>query len=160
MESPRYATAPGAGIKAESGRGMKIDKRRPYLDGYEHEWFKECSKREDSREFELGRCYQKHIDEDRRHFRTSDLTVSDLCQWLSNEAIPCIANEGVVWLMHFISLGARTAEYREKVEFVEMELRAIVEYHCMEDMKDRINPESYALMEKDLEAAKTFYEIH
>ena len=150
----------GTGIGTESGRGMKIDKRRPYLDGYEHEWFKECSKREDSKEFELEQSYQKTIDIDTHYFNTSDLSVQSLCEWLSNEAFPCIANEGVVWLMHFISLGARTAEVGEKVEFVELELRAIVEYHCMEDMKDRINPESYGLMEKDLEAAKTFYEIH
>lgn len=136
-----------------------MDRRRPYLDGYEHEWFKECSKREDSKESELGQRYQENIDEDRRYFRTSDLSVADLCKWLSNGAIPCIANEGVIWLMHFISLGARTAEVGEKVEFVELELRAIVEYHCMEDMKDRINPESYALMEQDLKKATEFYGI-
>ena len=152
----------GTGIGTESGRGMKIDKRRrPYLDGNEYELFEQCSKRRESKESELKRSYQRRTDGDKRYFRTyTHLTVSDLCQWLSNDDFPCIASEGVAWLMHFISLGARTAEYHEKVEFVELELRAIVEYHCMEDMKDRINPESYGLMEKDLEAAKTFYEIH
>ena len=139
---------------------MKIDKRRrPYLAENEYELFEQCSKREESKEFERKCSYKKRADEDREYFATTDLSISGLCKWLSNDSVPNIANEGVIWLMHFISLGARTAEVGEKVEFVELELRAIVEYHCMENMKDRINPESYALMEKDLKKATEFYGI-
>ena len=75
------------------------------------------------------------------------------------ESLESLANEGVYYLMHFISLGAILKQKGERVDFVGAELCHIQESKKLELLKCRINEQSYLQMEQELQELIEYYTV-
>lgn len=146
------------GPKRKKEKAIKLNQRYPYL-----ETNLELSK------FEKARTKFDDVDADRQLDYTffKDMTAKNItgrgdcfgsaCIAESKSVMESIANEGVYYLMHFIALGALSAEKGERVDFVEMELRHIQQSGKLELLKCRINEQCFAQMEEDLQRALEYY---
>ncbi len=85
------------------------------------------------------------------------LDFRSACLTECNRSLERLANEGVYYLMQFISLGALSKECLQKVDFIAAELIHIQATGHLPLLKGRINDESYAQMEQDLQEALAFY---
>jgi hypothetical protein len=133
-----------------------MKKRRPYITcESEQRLFDDHAKSHICAKRDLTFRYSKEFHE--HYFKTmDDLTFRDINLWMCNDDLRWIAVNSAAWLHLFIALGAISAEYSEKVDFVEDEIRDIITNNHMERLKDRLWPEDYEAMEKDLEHAGRF----
>lgn len=136
--------------------------RRPYITcESELELYNDCKNRMCTVEKDLKLNYKK-IKEQNRHFILRDnleFTFYETTLWICNDDLHIIANEGVYYLMTFISLGILGVEFNENVDFIKMELRYILEKKLLENSKERINIESFIEMQRDLNGIQRHFDI-
>ncbi|MBQ7935698.1 MAG: hypothetical protein IJ333_05050 [Clostridia bacterium] len=136
--------------------------RRPYITSEsELELYNDCKNRICTVEKDLKLNYKK-IKEQNRHFVLRDnleFTFYETTLWICNDDLHIIANEGVYYLMTFISLGILGVEFNENVDFIKMELRYILEKKLLENSKERINIESFIEMQQDLNGIQRHFDI-
>ena len=136
--------------------------RRPYItEGYEQDLFDNASKYSDNIEDDLKLEYSKikEIKETEILSNRSWLSFCDILIKQCNDDLCCIANHGVYYLMVFISLGALSAKYGEKVDFVRIELKYILDHNLIGELKDRIHTMCYLDMMKDITVIRSYYEL-
>lgn len=90
-------------------------------------------------------------------YEQSNLVFRDACINECKNSLERLANEGVYYLMHFISLGVLSKYNLQKVDFIEAELKHIQKSGRPALLKSRINDQSYGQIEKDLQEALDFY---
>ncbi len=136
--------------------------RRPYITcESELELYNDCKNHICLVEKDLKLNY-KNIKELNRHFilrNNLELSFYETSLWICNDDLHVIANEGVYYLMIFISLGILCVEFNENVSFIKMELKYILEKKLLEKLKERINIESYIEMQEDLNDIQQFFGI-
>ncbi len=104
----------------------------------------------------------KQIKEQNKHFVSRDyteLTFYEISLYICNNDLHLIANEGVYYLMIFISLGSLSMDFNENIDFIKMEINYILEKNLLENLKERINKESYIEMQHDLNNIKQHFGI-
>ena len=136
--------------------------RRPYITCQsELELYNDRKKRICTVEKDLELNYKK-IKEQNRHFILRDnleFTFYETTLWICNDDLHLIANEGVYYLMIFISLGILCVEFNENVSFIKMELKYILGKKLLEKLKERINIESYIEMQEELNDIQQYFGI-
>lgn len=103
--------------------------------------------------------YKKLKEQNKRFiFRDyTELTFYEISLWICNDALHLIANEGVYYLMTFISLGILSVEFNENVDFIKIELKYIFDNELINKMKHRINAQSYLDIINDASIVKSYY---
>ena len=136
--------------------------RRPYITGESDlELYNNCKNHIYVAEQDLKLNYKK-IKELNKHFilrDNLDLSFYETSLRICNDDLHIIANEGVYYLMIFISLGVLSVEFNENVDFIKIELKYILENNLLEKLKERINRESYIDMQQDLYNSKQYLGI-
>ena len=136
--------------------------RRPYITGESDlELYNNCKNHICVAEQDL-KLNNKKIKELNKHFilrDNLDLSFYETSLWICNDDLHIIANEGVYYLMIFISLGVLSVEFNENVDFIKIELKYILENNLLEKLKERINRESYIDMQQDLYNSKQYLGI-
>ena len=138
---------------------FRYDPQRPYITcERDQEIYEYGRKQEDTIDDDIKLNYSR-LREQNKHFimRDDKLTFEEEATWICNDDLPFIANEGVYYLMTFISLGALAVEFNENIDFIKVELRYIFENKFLEKMTARINSGSYIEMRRDCEKIKQYF---
>ncbi|MDE7281653.1 MAG: hypothetical protein K2N36_07940, partial [Ruminiclostridium sp.] len=112
---------------------FRFDPRRPYITCESEQALYEYGKRQRTPIKDERKLKYNRVKELNKHFVIRDvfyenfLTFEEVTTWICNDDLPIIADEGVYYLMTFISLGALAVEFNENIEFIKIELSNIFE---------------------------------
>ena len=136
--------------------------RYPYItEESEQQLFHDSSSHEENIEDDLRLDYHRIKEIKEREISSNQdwLSFHDIIIKQCNDDLCFISNQGVYYLMVFISLGALSNKYKEKIDFIGIELKYIFDHSLLDKLKHRINPQSYADMLDDILAVKLYYNL-
>lgn len=136
--------------------------RRPYItEESEQQLFDNASNYSENIEDDLKLDYNK-TKESKENEIISNLdwlSFRDIIIKQCNDDICFISNQGVYYLMVFISLGMLSVKYGEKIDFIRIELKYIFDNNLISKLKRRINAQSYSDINNDITVIRSYYNL-